>query len=97
MEYENEYQDIFRSIEQEIWNNESYNGIPVPRENVFTYRFKVLFDKLNMVGDSVKNDIQGARNAGIKSIWYNPEHVKNMTNIVPDYEITNLLELKNMF
>ncbi|MCL2387731.1 MAG: YjjG family noncanonical pyrimidine nucleotidase [Defluviitaleaceae bacterium] len=192
--YKNDYQDIFRHIEQTIWDNESYNGIPVPRETVFTYRFKLLFEKLNinyndcvkandffkvglansvalnnnaieiieylhgkkyllcvvtngliklqrprvinskigefitniivseevdapkpnalifntllkrielnandvvMVGDSIKNDIQGARNAGIKSIWYNPENHKNETGILPDYEINDLLQLKN--
>ena len=194
--YKNDYQDIFRHIEQTIWDNESYNGIPVSKENVFTYRFKIFFEKLNiryddyvnandffkiglansvalmdnaievikylynknyllcvvtnglielqrprvtnseiaefishvivseevgahkpnplifntllkkiqlnpcnviMVGDSIKNDIQGAKNAGIKSIWYNPDHTKNTTDILPDYEITNLLELKSMF
>jgi FMN phosphatase YigB (HAD superfamily) len=50
-----------------------------------------------MVGDNIKNDIQGAKNAGIKSIWYNPEHTENPTGILPDFEIANLLELKNMF
>jgi len=190
-----EYQDVFRHIEQTIWDTESYDGIHVPRENVFTYRFKVLFEKLSinyddctkandffkigladsaalnvnavevveylyskgyllcvvtngliklqkprvinskigeyithimvseevgahkpnpliftsllnriqlnpdnviMVGDSIKNDIQGAKNAGIKSVWYNPEHTKNRTDLLPDYEIASLLELKEM-
>ena len=38
--------------------------------------------------------MKGAQNAGIKSIWYNPNKVKNSTNIVPNYEISSLLELK---
>jgi putative hydrolase of the HAD superfamily len=50
-----------------------------------------------MIGDNLKNDIQGAKNAGIKSVWYNPEQIENKTDILPDYEIANLLELKNMF
>ena len=50
-----------------------------------------------MIGDSLKNDIQGAKNADIKSVWYNPEHDKNETNILPDYEISNLSQLKDMF
>ncbi|MCL1884576.1 MAG: YjjG family noncanonical pyrimidine nucleotidase [Defluviitaleaceae bacterium] len=194
-EYKNEYQEIFRSIEQTIWDNESYGGTYVSRKNVFTYRFKLLFEKLNisyendakaneffkigladsvalndnaveiveylyakkylicvvtnglvklqrprvaniqlsefishiivseevrehkpsplifnellkrismkpcnviMVGDSLKNDIQGAKNAGIKSVWYNPENHKNETDILPDYEINDLLQLKEM-
>jgi len=184
--YKNEYQDIFRHIEQTIWDTES---------NVFVYRFKLLFERLNihysdfikaneffkvglagatalnnnaveivkylhgknyllcvvtnglvklqkprvanseieefithimvseevgehkpnplvfttllnrlqlkpsdviMIGDSIKNDIQGAKNAGIKSVWYNPERAENRIGISPDYEIANLLELKNM-
>ena len=194
--YQNKYQAVFRHAEQMIWDNESYNGISVARENVFTYRFKILFEELNisyndyvmandffkiglanavalidnaieiieylhnknyllcvvtngliklqnprvlnskignfishiivseevgahkpnplifhallkkirlnpcdvvMVGDSIKNDIKGAKNAGIKSIWYNPEHMENKTDVLPDYEIANLLELKCMF
>jgi len=49
-----------------------------------------------MVGDSLKNDIQGAKNAGIKSVWYNPENNKNETDILPDYEINDLLQLKGI-
>lgn len=50
-----------------------------------------------VVGDSLEKDIQGAKNANIKSAWYNPKQKVNDTAIVPDYEIKNLLELKNMF
>ena len=50
-----------------------------------------------MIGDSLEKDIQGAFNAGIKAVWYNPEGAENHTNIRPDYEITSLLELKDMF
>jgi FMN phosphatase YigB (HAD superfamily) len=50
-----------------------------------------------MIGDSLKNDIQGAKNANIKSVWYNPGHDKNETDILPDYEINNLLQLKDIF
>ena len=194
--YKNEYQELFRSIENELWQNESYGGVHVPREDIFVYRFKVLFEKINisyndyvgandlfkiglaasvalmenavevveylhkneymlcvvtngliklqkprvantalgkfishiivseevgahkpnplifntlleklglspsdviMVGDSLKNDILGAKNAGIRSVWYNSERCKNETDIVPDYEISDLLQLKDMF
>jgi len=49
-----------------------------------------------MVGDSLKNDIQGAKNAGIKSVWYNPENYENKTDILPDYEINDLMQLNEM-
>ena len=65
--------------------------------------FNLLLKKLNMsakevvmVGDSLTNDIQGAKNAGIKSIWYNPNRTENKTNILPDYEINDLREIKKI-
>ena len=50
-----------------------------------------------MIGDSLEKDIQGAKNANMKSIWYNPKEKYNNTNIIPDYEIKSLLELKHLF
>ena len=65
--------------------------------------FNTLLKRINinpcdvlMIGDSLKNDIQGARNAGIKSVWYNPIHQTNKTEIIPDYEIDDLMQLKDM-
>jgi len=49
-------------------------------------------DNVIMLGDSLKNDVQGAKNAGIKSIWFNPGRIINETAISPDYEIHNLLD-----
>jgi len=49
-----------------------------------------------MIGDSLKNDILGAKNIGITSVWYNPLNKLNQTNILPDFQILNLLELKNI-
>lgn len=53
-------------------------------------------EEVIMVGDSLDKDIKGAQNAGIASIWYNPEGDVNAIDIVPDYEISNLLELKKI-
>ena len=47
-----------------------------------------------MIGDSLQNDVQGAINAGIQSVWFNPSGIENTTGIQPSYEINNLLELK---
>ncbi len=49
-----------------------------------------------MIGDSLKNDILGAKNISITSAWYNPLNKLNQTNILPDFQISNLLELKNI-
>lgn len=45
-----------------------------------------------MVGDSLSSDIQGGINAGIKTVWVNPDH-KPCGNIKPDYEIEALHQL----
>lgn len=46
-----------------------------------------------MVGDSLSSDILGAKNADIKSCWYNPFHLENTSGIKPDFEIKELKEV----
>ena len=47
------------------------------------------FDKNQtlMIGDSLSADIQGGNNAGIDTIWYNPQHLENKTQAQPTYEV----------
>ena len=45
------------------------------------------------VGDSLRNDVMGAINAGIKCVWLNRNRVKNTLSIKVDYELSSLLEL----
>ena len=49
--------------------------------------------KAVMVGDSLSSDIKGGINAGIKTVWVNPDH-KNCGDIRPDYEIEALSQLE---
>lgn len=56
------------------------------------------FDKNDalMIGDSLSADIQGGNNAGIDTVWYNPDHLENKTQAQPTYEVDSyqaLLEL----
>ncbi len=51
------------------------------------------FTKLLHVGDSLKNDVAGAKNVGASSVWLNREGVRNDTGIQPDYEVTSLTEI----
>ena len=74
-------------------------GVNKPNPQIFN----VLLNKLNlqpsqviMIGDSLEKDIKGAENANIKTIWYNPNKKVNHTQIIPNYQITNLLELKEI-
>ena len=51
-------------------------------------------DQAIFVGDRPANDIAGANNAGMISVWLNPPHMKeNLNGVEPDYTITNLAEL----
>ena len=46
-----------------------------------------------LVGDSLSSDIRGARNAGIRSCWFNPRGVTPQPDIPADFEIRRLDEL----
>ena len=46
-----------------------------------------------MVGDSLTSDIRGARNAGLRSCWYNPRGLPPRPDIAPDFTIRELWEL----
>ena len=50
-------------------------------------------DRALMVGDSLTSDIKGGINAGLKTVWVNPEH-KSYGDIRPDYEIEGLCQLE---
>ena len=45
------------------------------------------------VGDSLDNDVIGAANAGIKSVWLNRQHMSPASETKVDYEIQSLAEL----
>ena len=45
------------------------------------------------IGDSLKNDVMGARNVGAPSVWLNRDGVQNDTEIQPDYEVASLAEI----
>lgn len=49
-----------------------------------------------MIGDSLFADINGAKNYGIKTIWYNYYNKENTSDIVPDYCVKKLCEIKNI-
>ena len=53
------------------------------------------FDKHHalMIGDSLSADIQGGNNAGIDTVWYNPDHLENNTQAQPTYEVPSYQDL----
>ena len=52
--------------------------------------------KAMIVGDSLTSDIQGGINAGMTTVWVNPNHKPHPTHIVPDYEIESLSQLEEL-
>ena len=52
--------------------------------------------KVLMIGDSLTSDIQGGINFGIDTCWFNPNKIVNKTGIKPTYEISNLMDLKDI-
>ena len=87
-ELERYFQDIF--ISEEI-------GFNKPSRDFFDCCFARIpnFQRESaiIVGDSLSSDIQGGINAGIKTVWFNPERVSNNSNLLPDYEIFELKEI----
>jgi len=47
-----------------------------------------------MIGDSLTSDILGGKNAGVATCWFNRNSRPGRPDIVPDYEIHTLEELK---
>ena len=77
-------------VSQEIGHNK-------PSKAYFDACFSTIpgFDKEKamIVGDSLSSDIKGGINAGIKTVWVNPDH-KDCGEIKPDYEIEYLHQLE---
>ncbi len=47
-----------------------------------------------MIGDSIMNDIIGAKSAGMDVCFYNPQNKNIDNNIICEYNIKSLYELK---
>jgi Predicted hydrolase (HAD superfamily) len=52
--------------------------------------------KTIVIGDSLTSDIKGASSFGLDSVWYNPTHAANQTEIKPTYEIDQLEKLEDI-
>lgn len=49
--------------------------------------------KMLHVGDSLENDVFGAKNVGGYTVWLNRIGETNNTEIIPDYEVTSLIQI----
>lgn len=48
------------------------------------------------VGDSLEDDVAGAKRSGTWSAWLNRERKSNETGIEPDFELSSLPELADL-
>ena len=85
------FKDIF--ISEEI-------GYDKPGKAYFDYCFSRIsnFHRENtvIIGDSLTSDIQGGKNAGIRTIWYNPHRNQNTSAVQPDYEVNELSAIEDL-
>lgn len=84
---------------KEIFISET-TGHHKPEKAYFDYCFSRVegFDpeKTMIIGDSLTGDIQGGINAGIKTCWVNRKGKPRRADILPDYEVHSLFELKEL-
>jgi 2-haloacid dehalogenase len=75
-------------------------GCAKPQIEYFEYTFRSLGqppkDRVLVVGDNLSSDIQGAKNFGLKSCWYNPSGKENPGPHFPEYEIRGLDEVREI-
>lgn len=71
-------------------------GFPKPDRRIFELALSkagCLPHEVLHVGDSIENDVLGARNCGLRTVWLNREGVPNHTDIAPDLEVPDLSAL----
>jgi len=72
-------------------------GFQKPQPEIFHYAFKLAEtspENSLMIGDSLSTDIEGAQNAGMDSVYFNPRNKWHKYN--PTFEIRELIELKEL-
>ena len=57
---------------------------------------RVKYSECVVIGDSIRNDIRGAKNAGMTSVWVNRDGILLQSIIIPNYEIKTLYELPSI-
>jgi putative hydrolase of the HAD superfamily len=70
-------------------------GYQKPNKKIFEYALKTVNAKKSeslMIGDDLHNDIFGAKNFGMDTVFFNPAKIEHNSN--PTFEINDLKELK---
>ena len=92
-------QTPFEKIFKAVFISED-TGSQKPMPEFFDYVFEHIgHDRRNdaiIVGDSLTSDIQGGKNAGIRTCWFNVRNKDNDTRIQPDYTIDTFDQLVHL-
>lgn len=74
-----------------------YIGYEKPQKEFFDHCFAHIPDfrreETVIVGDSLSSDMRGGKNAGIRTVWYNPQHGEDSAGVHPDYVVHTLEEI----
>ncbi len=85
------FRELFTSVDA---------GCQKPMRGFFEYCFSRIpgidLKQTLIIGDSLHSDILGGSNAGIGTCWYNPDGLPNDTGAEPTFEITDLMQLKEI-
>lgn len=75
-------------------------GFMKPKKEFFEGFFKKVNleknDKMLIIGDELDKDIKGGIENKIDTCWFNKEKIRNISNMKANYEISDLLELKEI-
>ena len=87
--------DLYPYFEQSFISEEI--GYNKPAKEYFEIAFSRIpgfrKEECIMVGDSLTGDIRGGKNAGLRTVWVNPDHKIAPDHLKPDYEIEYLADL----
>ena len=86
--------DLYPYFEQSFISEEI--GYNKPAREYFEIAFSRIpgFNREECImGDSLTGDIQGGKNAGLRTVWINPGHKTAPDHLKPDYEIEYLADL----
>lgn len=87
--------DLYPYFEQSFISEEI--GYNKPAREYFEIAFSRIpgfkREECIMVGDSLTGDIQGGKNAGLRTVWINPGHKTAPDHLKPDYGIEYLADL----
>jgi len=74
-------------------------GYVKPDKEIFNLALSKIFVEAEdavMVGDSLRSDIKGAKDAGMKTIFYDPEGKYKEKPFEADYKVRELREISNL-